>query len=99
MIIVAITGLIPLLFKCWKHNFMWIDTIFKDWSEMSIKSGIVRRSIKMIISYGVKQVTRFMDICEKDYDNDLRAMIRDVKYGNLKIDQPLPIRILKPILR
>jgi radical SAM superfamily enzyme YgiQ (UPF0313 family) len=88
-----------LLFKCWKHNFMWMDTIFKDWSEMSIKSGIVRRSIKMIISYGVKQVTRFMDICEKDYDNDLRAMIRDVKYGNLKIDQPLPIRILKPILR
>jgi radical SAM superfamily enzyme YgiQ (UPF0313 family) len=88
-----------LLFKCWKHNFMWMDTIFKDWSEMSIKSGIVRRSIKLIISYGVKQVTRFMDICEKDYDNDLRAMIRDVKYGNLKIDQPLPIRILKPMLR
>ncbi|MEM2938822.1 MAG: radical SAM protein [Candidatus Bathyarchaeia archaeon] len=88
-----------LLFKCWKHNFMWIDTIFKDWSEMSIKSGIVRRSIKMIISYGVKQVMRFMDICEKDYDYDLRAMIRDIKYGNLKIDQPLPMRILKPILR
>lgn len=88
-----------LLFKCWKHNFMWMDTIFKDWSEMSIKSGIVRRSIKMIISYGVKQVMRFMSICEKDYDYDLRAMIRDVKYGNLKIDQPLPMRILKPILR
>ncbi|MBS7635142.1 B12-binding domain-containing radical SAM protein [Candidatus Bathyarchaeota archaeon] len=88
-----------LLFKCWKHNFIWMDTIFKDWSEMSIKSGIVRRSIKMIISYGIKQVKRFMGICEKDYDYDLRAMIRDIKYGNLKIDQPLPMRILKPILR
>lgn len=88
-----------LLFKCWKHNFIWIDTIFKDRSKTSIKSGIVRKSIKMIISYGVKQVMRFMDVCEKDYDYDLRAMIRDIKNGNLKIDQPLPMRILKPILR
>ena len=31
-----------LLFKCWKHNFAWINVLFEEWSKMSIKSRIVR---------------------------------------------------------
>ena len=52
----------------------------------------------MVISYGVKQVLKLMDICEKDYNYDLRAMIRDFRSGSLKIKRPLPVRILKPII-
>jgi len=88
-----------LLFKCWKHNFAWIDSIFKDWSEMSIKSRIARRGIKMVISYGIKQVLKYMDMCERDYNYDLRAMIRDFRSGRLKVEVPLPVRILRPIIR
>ena len=56
------------------------------------------RGLKMVISYGVKQVLKLMDICEKDYNYDLRAMIRDFRSGSLKIKRPLPVRILKPII-
>jgi len=88
-----------LLFKCWRHNFAWLDELFRDWSRMSIRSEIIRMGLKMIISYGVKQTLRFMEICEKEYGYDLKAMIRDYRSGNLKIKQPLPVRILKPLLR
>ena len=88
-----------LIFKCWKHNFEWIDTIYKEWSEMSIKSRFIRKGLKLIISYGIKQVLRLMDICERDYNYDLRAMINDFRNGCLKIEAPLPLRILRPIIR
>jgi len=88
-----------LIFKCWKHNFAWIEAIFKDWSEMSIKSRIIRGGIKMVVSYGTKQALKYMDICEKDYNYDLRAMIRDFRNGQLKVETPLPLRILKPIIK
>jgi len=88
-----------LIFKCWKHNFEWIDTIYKEWSEMSIKSRFIRKGLKLIISYGIKQVLKLMDICERDYNYDLRAMINDFRNGCLKIEAPLPLRILRPIIR
>lgn len=87
-----------LIFECWKHNFMWIDTIFKDWSEMSIKSRIARRGLRIIVSYGIKQALKYMDICERDYNFDLRAMIKDFRSGQLRAE-PLPMRILKPIIK
>jgi len=87
-----------LIFKCWRHNFEWIDTIFKEWSEMSIKSRIIRKGLKIIISYGIKRVLKLMDICERDYNYDLKAMINDFRNGYLKIEAPLPLRILRPII-
>ncbi|MBS7624889.1 B12-binding domain-containing radical SAM protein [Candidatus Bathyarchaeota archaeon] len=88
-----------LLLKCWKHNFEWIEAIFKEWSGRSIRSRVIRESLKIIISYGIKQVLKYMSICEKDYNYDLRAMIRDLRSGNLKIEEPLPLRIIRPILK
>ncbi|MEM2341025.1 MAG: radical SAM protein [Candidatus Bathyarchaeia archaeon] len=88
-----------LLFKCWKHNFDWIENIFRDWSERSIKSRMVRKGLKMVISYGVKQTLKYMSVCEKDYNYDLKAMINDFRSGRLKVETPLPVRILKPIIK
>jgi len=90
---------VELMFKCWKHNFAWINAIFEEWSEMSIKSRIARRGIKAIVFYGIRQVSRYMDICEKEYEYDLKTMMRDFRSGQLKIEVPLPIRILKPFLK
>jgi radical SAM superfamily enzyme YgiQ (UPF0313 family) len=90
---------VELMFKCWKHNFTWINAIFEEWSEMSIKSKIARRGIKAMVFYGIRQVSRYMDICEKEYGYDLKTMIRDFRSGQLKIEAPLPIRILKPFLK
>jgi len=90
---------VELMFKCWKHNFAWINAIFEEWSEMSIKSRIARRGIKAIVFYGIRQVSRYMDICEKEYEYDLKTMIRDFRSGQLKIEIPLPIRIFKPFLK
>jgi len=88
-----------LIFKCWRHNFEWMNTIYEEWSRMSIKSRIIRRCLKIIISYGIKQVLKLMDICERDYNYDLKTMINDFRNGYLKIEAPLPLRILRPIIR
>ncbi|MEM2454656.1 MAG: radical SAM protein [Candidatus Bathyarchaeia archaeon] len=88
-----------LLFKCWKHNFMWMNTIFEEWSEMSIKSRVIRSGLKMIISYGIKQALKYIDICEKEYNCDIKAMIRDYKSGQQKIKTPLIARVFKGFLK
>ncbi|MEM3479092.1 MAG: radical SAM protein [Candidatus Bathyarchaeia archaeon] len=88
-----------LIFRCWKHNFEWMKAIFNEWSERSIRSRVIRKGLKIIVSYGIKQVLKYMDICERDYNYDLRAMIKDFRSGSLKAEEPLPIRILRPIIK
>ncbi|MEM2168979.1 MAG: radical SAM protein [Candidatus Bathyarchaeia archaeon] len=88
-----------LLFKCWKHNFTWIERIFDEWCEMSIKSKLIRAGLKMIVSYGVKQVSKYMDICEKEYGYDLKAMIMDYRGGQLKVKTPIVTRVFKLLIK
>lgn len=88
-----------LLFKCWKHNFIWIEKIFDEWCEMSIKNRVIRAGLKMIVSYGIKQASKYMDICEKEYGYDLKAMIKDYRSGQLKVKAPLAARIFKILVR
>jgi len=49
-----------------------------------------------VISYGIKETMRLIEICKKKYDYDMRATIEDIKNGRLNAT-PLPARLLKPI--
>ncbi|MEM1515096.1 MAG: radical SAM protein [Thermoproteota archaeon] len=88
-----------LLFKCWKHNFMWIERIFGEWCDMSIKNRLIKAGLKMIVSYGIKQASKYMEICEKEYGYDLKAMIMDYRSGQLKVKAPLVTRVFKAFLK
>ncbi|MBS7641103.1 MAG: radical SAM protein [Candidatus Bathyarchaeia archaeon] len=88
-----------LLFKCWKHNFVWMNRIFEEWSEMSIKSRLIKSALRMLISYGIRQASKYMDICEREYGCDLKAMIMDYRSGQLKIRAPVVTKVFKALLR
>lgn len=88
-----------LIFKCWKHNFTWLNILTYEWIEMSIKNKITKTILKKTISYGIQQTLKYMKICEKDYNYDLKTMIEDFKNGKLKIKEPIPIKILKTIIK
>jgi len=88
-----------LILKCWQHNLEWAPVIFKEWSKFSIKSRIARRGLGFLISYGVKETKRFIQMCERDYNYDLQAMVKDFRTGRRVAPLPLPIRFLRPFLR
>ncbi|MEM2914525.1 MAG: hypothetical protein QXH91_03875 [Candidatus Bathyarchaeia archaeon] len=87
-----------LMMKCWKHNFAWFDELFKDFSNMSIRSKITQKGLSLVFSYAVNQGMKFINICEKEYDYDLHALIRDYKNGNLRLG-PLPIQLLRAMTK
>lgn len=88
-----------LIFKCWEHNFMWINNIFEEWCEMSIKSSLIKSGLKMIVSYGIREASKYMDICRKEYGYDLKSMIMDYRSGRLKIKAPIIARVIKAFIK
>jgi len=83
--------------KCWEHNFYWAPTLFKDWSKMCIRNGVVRLGLKLLFSYGTSQGKKLIQKCQKDYGNDLQTMIRDIKTGRIDVT-PLPARLIRPLV-
>jgi radical SAM superfamily enzyme YgiQ (UPF0313 family) len=88
-----------LLLKCWQHTLRWMTALFKEWAEMSIRNRIVRRGLSTMFSYGVRRTESLIRVCERDYSYDLRAMIEDSRSGAKVFPAPLPVRLLKPLLR
>jgi len=88
-----------LLLECWKHNLEWMPTLFKEWSKVSIKNKVARLGLSKVFSYGIKATEKMIQICERDYDYNLKAMIEDYRSGKRTMSAPLPIRLLNPLLR
>ncbi len=49
------------------------------------------------MSYGVRRTRKLIDRCRREYNYDLRAMVRDLRGG--EAPKSLPIRILQHITR
>jgi len=87
-----------LFLKCWEQNLEWAPALVKEWANLSIRNPILRQGLKLVISYGVKQASKLIQLCRRDYDYNLPLMIRDFRIGKIEAE-PLPIRITRHIIR
>ncbi|MCD6593522.1 hypothetical protein J7L00_05510, partial [Candidatus Bathyarchaeota archaeon] len=87
-----------LLLECWEHNFKWAPTLIEEWTNLSIKNPILRRGLRIVLSYGIRQSERLIRICRDEYDYNLKEMIEDARKGEIKI-APLPVRFIYNLLK
>ncbi|MEM2130648.1 MAG: hypothetical protein QXZ70_08640, partial [Candidatus Bathyarchaeia archaeon] len=86
-----------LFLKCWKHNLEWAPILVKEWANLSIKNPILRHGLNLIMSYGIKQAMKLIQICERDYDCNIPDMVRDYRNGEIEV-QPLPVRLVHQVI-
>ncbi|MDI9644111.1 MAG: radical SAM protein, partial [Candidatus Verstraetearchaeota archaeon] len=85
-----------LFLKCWEHNLDWAEVLIKGFF-VTKRSG-VGYGLKLVLSYGIKQARKLIHRCQKEYECDLYAMIKDVREGRLNV-APLPFRLVYPLLK
>jgi len=78
-----------LFFKCWEHNFNWAPILLRKHVSTSIKSKSARFGLKLVAFYAIRQARNLIRECRRDYDCDMRSMIRDIKEGKIKIGSPI----------
>ena len=84
-----------LLLKCWEHNLDWGDAFLK---EYAVTRGGKGYGLRLLFSYGFKEVKKLICKCQNDYEYDLHAMIRDIREDKIKI-APLPIRLIYKLIQ
>ena len=87
-----------LFFKCWEHDFNWAPILLREHANASIKSRSARFGLKLVMSYATRQSRKLIRKCQRDYDYDMRSMIKDIKEGKIKIGSP-PTRFIYRLLR
>ena len=85
-----------LFVKCWQHNLDWSKTFLDEYVVTKSRFG-TGYGIRLTFNYGVKQVSKFLKICENDYNYNLPAFLSDVREGKIKV-APLPFRPLYKVL-
>jgi radical SAM superfamily enzyme YgiQ (UPF0313 family) len=85
-----------LFLKCWEHNLEWADTFLREYflNQNPIKSFWLRR----IFGYGVGKSKELLHKCEKEYNYNLPAMVKDAREGRLKW-APFPIQQIYELVR
>jgi len=84
-----------LFLKCWEHNIEWGEKLLHEYFPLKNRGrGAVA---KILFSFGFRQTRRLIQKCRSEYDNDLVAMIRDVREGKMQI-APLPVRLLSKLV-
>jgi len=81
-----------LFVKSWRHNLRWIPTLLKEYSQMSVRSGLRRHQLNLVASFAVRYADRIFSMCEDEYDYDLARMVRDIRAGKACVT-PLPVRV------
>jgi hypothetical protein len=84
-----------LFLKCWQHNLKWSDTLIKEYFAQSITRGY---GIRLVFKYGVAEANKLIRRCKDEYDYDMKAMIKDVRSGKVKVG-PLPARMLYKVVK
>lgn len=87
-----------LFFECWEHNFNWIPIFLRERANASVKSRSTRFGLKLVTSYAIRQGKKLIRKCQRDYDYDVRSMIRDIKDGKITIES-LPTRFVHRLLQ
>ena len=74
-----------LFLKCWEHNLEWGETLLHEY--FALKSWGKATGIKLLFSFGFRQVKRLIQKCRSEYGSDLVAMII-TKLGGLLQNSP-----------
>jgi len=85
-----------LFLKCWEHNIDWGETLLQEY--FALKGWGKTTSIKLLFSFGFRQVRRLIQRCRSEYGNDLVSMIQDIREGRMQI-APFPVHLLSKIIR
>jgi len=83
-----------LFLKCWEHNIDWGEKLLQEY--FAPKNWGKAAGIKLLFSFGFRQVRRLIQRCRSEYANDLVSMIQDVREGRIQVT-PLPVRLLSRI--
>jgi len=87
-----------LFFECWEHNFNWIPILLREHVNSSVKSKSARFGLKLVMSYAIRQARKMIRKCRRDYDCDMRAMIKDAKEGKVGVGS-FPTRLVYRLTR
>lgn len=87
-----------LLLKCWEHNLKWAPTLIYERTELSIGNPVLRRGLRVVLSYGIRQAERLIRICRDEYGCNLKEMIGDAGEGKIKT-APLAVKFLYNLLK
>jgi len=74
-----------LFLECWEHNLKWAPTLVKEWSNLTIKNPVLRRGLRMVLSYGIRQGEKLIRICRDEYNCNLKKMIEDARKGEIEV--------------
>ena len=86
-----------LFVKCWQHNLDWSKTFLDEYAVTKSRFG-TGYGIRLTFNYGVKQASKFLKICENDYNYNLPAFLRDAREGKISV-APLPVRFIYRLLK
>ena len=84
-----------LFLKCWEHNVDWGEKLLQEY--FAPKNWGKAAGIKLLFSFGFRQVRRLIQRCRSEYANDLVSMIQDVREGRIQVTS-LPVRLLSRII-
>jgi len=84
-----------LFLKCWEHNIEWGEMLLQEYN--ALKSRRMAAGIRLLLSFGFRQVKRLIQKCRSEYGNDLISMIQDAREGRMHFI-PLPVRLLSKLI-
>jgi radical SAM superfamily enzyme YgiQ (UPF0313 family) len=84
-----------LFLKCWEHNLDWSEDLINEYFMVNRSKGL---GAKMIFNYGAKQARQLIRTCEKDYDYNMPAMIKDVREGKITVT-PSSVRLIYNLIK
>ena len=85
-----------LFLKCWEHNLDWAETFLKEYFRT--KNRWEGYGLRLVVSYGIKQGKELIRKCQKDYEYDMPAMIKDAQEGKISV-APMPIRLIYKFIK
>jgi radical SAM superfamily enzyme YgiQ (UPF0313 family) len=85
-----------LFLKCWEHNLDWTDDLMKEY--MSTLSRVKSYGSRMVFGYAISQGKKLIKQAQTEYNNDLKAMIKDAKAHKISI-APMPVRMIYKIIK
>ncbi len=85
-----------LFLDCWEHDLEWGKVLLKEYF-VTRKFG-VGYGTRLILSYAVKKGMKLIQICREQYDCDVKAMVDDVRNGELEVTSK-PVKILQRIIK
>lgn len=54
-----------------------MNSLLRDWNNFKNMNWIVEKTLSVITSYGTNQSRILMELCKKEYDDNIQEMYKD----------------------